>query len=1161
MPALSVVVPIYNVSDYLVACLESLVAQTLGDLEVILVDDGSTDGSGDMADQFAAGRDGWQVLHVENGGLGRARNIGMDASTSDFIAFVDSDDLIPRDAYELMLHAVRESGSDIVSGGVLRFDGARTFNSPLHRRAISRTQMRTHIRETPSLIYDSTAWNKIYRRSFLTEHGLRFPEGVYYEDIPLTLPAHFLASSVDVLADPVYLWRERQTAEQSITQRRAETKNLVDRMTAVTSVDDFLARQGDSTGKEIHDRKVLTVDIPLFLDVIHEGTAEFQQQVIALAGAYLERVPAASLARLVPLRRLQYHLISRGMLAELLELQDFYRVPLNRGNFVRSGLRMYADLPFRKDASKAIPASVYEVTRSQPLRTGVRDVYWADGDLLVDGHAFIHRVGEATRASSIRRFQLRRLDGAPDDRRAVPAKRVYRPDLTARTQGEPLSYDAAGFLARVSADDLRLAPDEVECSYELLAQLATKSARRGSSVGNPELGRGRHPRRALVAPDQIAVPAYADRSLIITVRRVEALLESVSLDGDAVRFTLRGTQGRTLEDAALFLRRTDALRGRVVPLIREGDRAHATVSADDLEIRASSLGDREWLLGLASQGQELSDPPRSVLDMAPEMEDAYLTLRERSIAVRQDEGARGATLRDSRPGPVLTAFEWRPEGLHLQGVANGSEVPALTLANGTGTRHTIPVVRDGDEWSALLPSRGEPGTASLRWLQPGRWVWSVSTDDEGQRQRSVRVASDAEFHLGSEGAVDGLTFLLRSNPRHELQMVVDASGDLRERGALHRERNRRYWYRLQRRLPLEDTIFFESWRGKQYSDNPRAIYEELVRRGDPRRMVWAVNTLSVEVPEGAETVLTGTRDYYRHLARARWVVSNDAMPTHYVKREGTRYGQTWHGTPLKRIGFDIDNLQMSNKNYLRQFAKDVAKWDALVSPNPFSTDILASAFRYRGDILEIGYPRNDIFYQPELGEQRRKSVRHRLGIAEDKRVILYAPTWRDNDYNNTGRYQFTMKLDLERLHRAFGEDSVLLVRGHHLVASAIDAAMFGGFVRNVSDFPDISDLYLVADVLLTDYSSVMFDFVNTGRPMLFFTWDLEDYRDDLRGFYFDFEAEAPGPLLTTSADVIGALNSLDDVSRQYAARYEAFRQRFAGLEDGQASARFIERFL
>ena len=129
----------------------------------------------------------------------------------------------------------------------------------------------------------------------------------------------------------------------------------------------------------------------------------------------------------------------------------------------------------------------------------------------------------------------------------MPAKRVQRPDLTARTQGEPLSYDAAGFLARVSADHLRLAPDEVECSYELLAQLATKSARRGSSVGNPELGRGRHPRRALVAPDQIAVPAYADRSLTITVRRSRRCWSPSAWNGDAVRLFLRGTPGRTPE--------------------------------------------------------------------------------------------------------------------------------------------------------------------------------------------------------------------------------------------------------------------------------------------------------------------------------------------------------------------------------------------------------------------------------------------------------------------------------------------------------------------------------------------------------------------------------------------------------------------------------------
>ena len=137
------VVPIYNVEDYLVSCLESLADQTFSDLEVLLVDDGSPDRSGEIADEFAQGRPGWRVLHVENGGLGRARNIGLDAAGTEFVTFVDSDDVVPRDAYELMMHAIEGSGSDIVSGGVLRYDGARTRPSGLHRRAVPETRIGT----------------------------------------------------------------------------------------------------------------------------------------------------------------------------------------------------------------------------------------------------------------------------------------------------------------------------------------------------------------------------------------------------------------------------------------------------------------------------------------------------------------------------------------------------------------------------------------------------------------------------------------------------------------------------------------------------------------------------------------------------------------------------------------------------------------------------------------------------------------------------------------------------------------------------------------------------------------------------------------------------------------------------------------------------------
>jgi len=1160
---LSIVVPIYNVRDYLIPCLESLTAQTLADLEVILVDDGSTDGSGDIADQFAAGRAGWTVLHVPNGGLGRARNIGLDNSQSPFVAFVDSDDLVPRDAYELMFHAVSESGSDMVCGGVLRFDGARTFSSPLHRRALLRNQMRTHIRETPALIYDTTAWNKIYRRGFLKEHSLRFPEGVYYEDIPFTLPAHFLASSVDIIVDPVYLWRERQTAEQSITQRRAETKNLVDRLAAVSSVDDFLTSIKETAGKKLHDRKVLTLDIPLFLEVLHEGNDEFRRLLVELAGAYLERVPASTLAALTPLRRLQYHLVSRGMLAELVELQEFQRVPSNRGNFVRSGLRMYADLPFRTDKSKAIPSAVYEVTRSQPLRTGIRDVTWDGDDLMVDGHAFIHRVAEPHPLASVRRFQIRRVGsaGGPDNRRRVAAKRVPRPDLTGRTTGVAVSYDAAGFLARIRREELLLAPGETMAQFELLAQVATLHARRGATVGNPENGRARHPARKFVAEGQLAIPAFDGRKMRITVRRSPAVISGVDINEDEVTFTLRLAGSADLSAHRLFLRRTDSLHAKLVPLIpTDGPFVTATISADDLEVRAQSLGDRAWLLGLATPDQSPADEPAHVLDLDPALLGAVGLIRGRSIVARQ-QGERGAALIETRPGHVVTGFSWQPDGLLLSGITNGSPVRHLVFSHRSGAQFDLPLTGEGDSWEAFIPALGAPGGTALRWLTPGRWRVSAAAEEgSDERDRPVRVGQGAELQLNDPGHVEGLTYLLRSNSVHQLQIVVDGGGPWAERGALHRKTSRRFRYRLQRTLPLEDTILFESWKGRQYSDSPRAIYEELVRRGDPRRMVWVVEHLGVEVPDGAERVILGGHDYFRHLARARWLISNDSMPPHYVKRAGTSYAQTWHGTPLKRIGFDIENLQMSNKNYLKQFAKEVVKWDVLVSPNHFSTEILGRAFRFGGEVLEIGYPRNDVFHQAEQRAERAAQARRRLNLPEGKRVILYAPTWRDNDFDVSGRYRFTMKLDLERMQKAFGDDSVLLIRGHQLVASAIDTSMFEGFALNVSLYPDISDLYLVADVLITDYSSVMFDFVNTGRPMLFYTWDLEAYRDDLRGFYFDFEAEAPGPLLKDTEEVVRALSSIQDVTEEYAERYAAFHERFAAIEDGRASGRFIDRF-
>jgi CDP-glycerol glycerophosphotransferase len=1182
---LSVVVPIYNVEDYLFSCLESLAAQTYPNLEVILVDDGSPDSSGAMADAFAAGREHWRVLHVENGGLGRARNIGLDAATGEYVAFVDSDDLVPRDAFELMMHAVLGSGSDMVSGGALRYDGARARPSPLHRQAVPETRMATHVRQMPCLVYDTTAWNKIFRRQFLLDHDLRFAEGIYYEDIPLTVPAHFLARSVDLIEEPVYLWRERQTAEQSITQRRAEVRNLLDRMAAVSSVNAFLERTGEVEGKRVHDLKILTLDMPLFLDVLDRGDDEFAQTLVDVFRTYLEDVAPDVVASLPPRRRLAYHLIAQGRTREL-QAAHLAMLAEPKPPVVRRGMRMYVRLPYFRDPAVGVPDAVYDVTRSQTLQTGIRDVRW-NGDVLeVDGHALIDGVPDLGPGTTVHRLQLR-VAGSKGDRRTVRARRTWRPDVTGRSKTRPVSYDGSGFLARVPSSALSIPAGKDAAEYELVAQVAAPAARRGSVVGTPDRTRALHPPRGWAADGVLVVPGYRGRRLRIVARREPAVVQGVVVDGEQVLLHVRAAPGRELPELWLHLRRLDASEGVTVRVERGSGRSGtARLDAGRLHVSSRSVMERQWRLWLV--GAHADDPADASalvdglvgeasavsregarshtvqgryvgpVDLDPSPGAVRARLHGRLLLLRQ-EGVGGAVLVDAPLCPELADFAFTADGLQMHGDTAGLDLERLVLRS-AADRLEVPVECSGDTWRALLPAVGLPGHPSVRWLRPGRWEVVAGLRGQPDSDLAVTVSAGAETHLTDTGG-DRVTVVLRTTRQHELQLVADGGGSWWDRGAFHDRLARRVDYRVARRMPLVDTVLFEAWKGRQYSDNPRAVFEELRRRGDRRRLVWAVEHHGVEVPDDVERVLVGSRAYYRTLGRARWLVSNDSMPRHFEKREGSRYGQTWHGTPLKRIGWDMETIQMANKNYLEQFAKDVAGWDALVSPNAYSTEIFRRAFRYDGPVLEIGYPRNDVFHRPAEREERRATIAERLGIEAGRRVILYAPTWRDNQYNRSGRYQFALKLDLERMHRRFKDDSVLLVRGHQLVAATVDTSMFGGFARNVSFYPDISDLYLVADVLVTDYSSVMFDFVNTGRPMVFFTHDLEAYRDDLRGFYVDFEAEAPGPLLRHTDEVADALADLDAVAEAHADRYERFRLRYASLEDGQASARFVDQFL
>lgn len=356
----------------------------------------------------------------------------------------------------------------------------------------------------------------------------------------------------------------------------------------------------------------------------------------------------------------------------------------------------------------------------------------------------------------------------------------------------------------------------------------------------------------------------------------------------------------------------------------------------------------------------------------------------------------------------------------------------------------------------------------------------------------------------------------------------------------------------------ENLIMFETFMGKSYADSPKYIYEYLGKNYPGKyEFVWVLNDPHEKLPYGGKIVKRFTREYAYYLGVSKYFVFNIRQPLWFRKREEQVFLETWHGTPLKRLAFDQEEVTAASPTYKAQFYRQKKEWDYLIAPNKFSSDIFKSCFMYDGNMLETGYPRNDLLSASNRDEIAL-NLKKKLGIPLDKKTILYAPTWRDDEYYGNGRYKFKLKLDLDLLKKELGDQYVVLLRTHHYIADNLDVTGLEDFAFNLSKYDDITEIYLISDICITDYSSVFFDYANLKRPLLFYTYDLDKYRDVLRGFYIDMETELPGPLVFSSEEVVDKIKNIDQLNADYQEKYQQFYQRFCSWEDGNASKRVVE---
>jgi CDP-glycerol glycerophosphotransferase len=1060
-----------------------------------------------------------------------------------YLIFLPADDVIVPNGLAALADALDSSGSDLALA---------TGTGPGTLAALSDPATGVSVEQRPELVELADPAAVLWRRSCWAGLDLHWPDSELEQRV-LLARAILTAGGVDVVPEPVHA--STRPAGLTTARRRLRTQDtapLADHLDALHEV----ARSIASPDVRRH-WEATVVEPALRSALSHLGMAEpeVRDRLVERVADILEEADPQLMSRAKAVHRLEYHLARRRLVPQLLEVvkaDRFGELSLRRA--VRRGRTFYGDYPFRTDRALSVPRDVYRLEREMTLRAQVDGVRFDADTLHIEGHAYVPFLdADGPRAGRLR------LKLVTAGRRPVhlPVERTQRPDVAASAREAAYDYGWAGFRTSVPVGALRGRSGWSRGVWRLEATLSRRGVRRTRVVTATSPGRPRNP--PVLETDGVRiVPVSGRGAFAVEVDLLPVIATSVrAAEGKVV---LQGQVRRRVDGdvARLLVTRASgsvALEVGPVPLVVEDGGRTFTACLPLADLQRAAAGEPnaagDWTVRLDLPGVAKPVPVRAADAMVA------TSVVERGVAVRVHRTRHGRVALTCGPQlPVVEQARWSGDVLELSGPWPGDGTTlALVTQDGTREHALAPEVAGGGFRLALRPGAVTTLAGTLPLTQGG-WLPVVRRPGD-PATRSLSADPDLLTTLPLRHDIGAKAFELSEE---DGALVLLVGPDLRddERGAPNQLRMQQAFPRLVAR-GLRDEVLFESYESRAYADNARAILEELSRRESGLHCRWVVVDGQAALPDGVEPVRRASREHYEALARSRYVVVPNYRPLEsWLETPPDQVvAQTWHGAPYKKIGLDnVRGQTFSARNYSEMLRREAARWDYLLSPNPPSTPLLRQAFAYEGEVLETGYPRTDLFHSPDR-DLVAEAVRRRLGLPEGKRVVLYAPTMRDDHSYGRNRFSLDLRLDLDVARAELSDDHVLLVRRHAKVADDVRSAD-GMFARDMSLYPDVNELLLVTDVLVTDYSSLLFDFASTRRPMLFFTYDLEDYRDRLRGLYFD-PARMPGPHLRTSDEVIAAVRDVETHAAEHAASYRRFVDDFCPWDDGKAAQRFVDR--
>ena len=378
------------------------------------------------------------------------------------------------------------------------------------------------------------------------------------------------------------------------------------------------------------------------------------------------------------------------------------------------------------------------------------------------------------------------------------------------------------------------------------------------------------------------------------------------------------------------------------------------------------------------------------------------------------------------------------------------------------------------------------------------------------------------------------------------------------------------WYK-RRYLTGNQSVVFDSYLGREVNCNPKALYEAM--RLSPEYMgfkyIWAVKSpkrfKALKKNPYTKVVRYGSKAHMIAIASSRFIVSNVRLPEYIHLWPEQIYIQTWHGKPIKRIGQDVNYKTAGGngtKENSRIFSQDARKLTYLCSPAPVFTEHMISAYNLKAlgmenKIRETGYPRNDYLFQFTLEDVIQTKLKYRIPL--NKKVVLYAPTWRPTSYETGTGYVYHQKVDFKKLYQELGEEYVLLFRAHINEARSIDFSELSDFVHDMTKVHDVNDLLIISDLLISDYSGIIFDYANLRRPIVLYQYDRDEYVNDLTGVYFDLD-ELPGKVVKNPDELSAAIK--EGIEKfVYDEKYRRFNETYNMLDGAECGIRTAKELI